>query len=351
MNSNSLQPALNEPGKDKPLPRGLTSPGKFYFHLCMNCVDLSQSQCQERCPNISFWDAHMCWVRVLQFMGSLWVQMGCAAPSSFRMWWLHFVLLPWGYTTSDTHPATSATAEAGTCTSTEIARLNFLTSHCGWSKSPNPFLTWDGCFIVPFISLRTSPSLHLHRANSTSVFNPPNSLLEILQICQIPVTPAQCFLWTKEPQNGSNFSPHWLKQQMALLDTQPMFVTGAAQTLCAKEEKHAKPSVPVSSWDASLLSWQLPFSRPARGRTDLNAPDRPSATSSCIYGWHYSANICSSSLRTRHSPSKDSSISYKGALFTFSAILCTVRGKTITSLQSHTKFPSAGIHISPTATL
>lgn len=35
----------------------------------------------------------------------------------------------------------------------------------------------------------------------------------------------------------------------------------------------------------------------------------------------------------------------------FLPILCTVRGKTITSLQSHTKFPSAGIHISPNATL
>lgn len=129
---------------------------------------------------------------------SLCVQMGCAAPSSLKTEWLHFVLLPWGYRMSDAHPATTDTAEAGTAISPELAHLNFLTSHCSWSKNPTHSLPEMAVSLCPSQHLtKNLSSLSSAQTKPTHVFNPPDSLLEILHVCQIPVTPASCSLWTQ----------------------------------------------------------------------------------------------------------------------------------------------------------
>lgn len=132
-------------------------------------------------------------------MCSLCVQTGCAAPSSLKTGWLHFVLLPWGYRMTDAHPATREMAEAGTAISTELAHLNFLTSHCSWSKNPThslPEMAVSWCLSQHLT--KSQSSLSSAQTKPTHVFNPPNFLLEILQVCQIPMTPAPCSLWTQE---------------------------------------------------------------------------------------------------------------------------------------------------------
>lgn len=87
-------------------------------------------------------------------MCSLCVQTGCY--SSLKTGWLHFVLLPWGYRMTDAHPAM---AEAGTAISTELAHLNFLTSHCSWSKNPTHSL--------PEMAVSRCLSQHLTKSQSS----------------------------------------------------------------------------------------------------------------------------------------------------------------------------------------